>query len=133
MAFHVYMLKCSDGSLYVGHTDDLDARLRAHRTRHYSGYTAKRLPVELIHSETFATRDDAFAAERQLKGWSRAKKLDLADGDWAEVKAAGAAPDATTAFLPSSCCSWFESLTMSGSGSARPIRTPRAHCPSRSP
>ncbi len=86
MAFYVYMVKCSDGSLYVGHTDDLDARLHAHRTRHYSGYTAKRLPVELIYSETFMTRDDAFAAERQLKGWSRAKKLALADGDWAEVR-----------------------------------------------
>ena len=86
MAFFVYILRCSDGSLYVGHTDDLDARLHAHRSRRYDGYTAKRQPVELIYSETFVTRDDAFAAEHQLKGWSRAKKLALADGDWAEVR-----------------------------------------------
>ncbi len=86
MAFYVYMLKCVDGSLYVGHTDDLEARLCAHRTRHYSGYTAKRLPVELIYSEAFVTRDDTFAAERRLKGWSRAKKLALVDGNWAEVR-----------------------------------------------
>ena len=81
MAFYVYMLQCSDGSLYVGHTDDLDARLSAHRSRRYAGYTARRLPIRLIFSEPFNTRDEAFAAERQIKGWSRAKKLALARGE----------------------------------------------------
>jgi putative endonuclease len=82
MAFYAYMLECSDGSLYVGHTDDLAARLSAHRSRRYAGYTAKRLPVRLIFSEAFNTRDEAFAAERQIKGWSRAKKLALARSEW---------------------------------------------------
>ena len=82
MPFHVYMLECSDGSLYVGHTDDLDARLSAHRSRRHAGYTARRLPIRLIFSEPFNTRDEAFAAERQIKGWSRAKKLALARGEW---------------------------------------------------
>ena len=81
MPFHVYVLGCSDGSLYVGHTDDLDARLSAHRSRRYAGYTARRLPIRLIFSEPFNTRDEAFAAERQIKGWSRAKKLALARGE----------------------------------------------------
>ena len=82
MPFHVYMLECSDGSLYVGHTDDLNARLSAHRSRRYAGYTARRLPIRLIFSEPFNTRDEAFTAERQIKGWSRAKKLALARGEW---------------------------------------------------
>ncbi|HET9477490.1 MAG TPA: GIY-YIG nuclease family protein [Dehalococcoidia bacterium] len=86
MEFCVYMLECSDGSVYVGHTEDLEARLAAHRSRLYGGYTAKRLPVRLILAEGFPTRDEAFAAERRLKGWRRSKKLALARGDWAVVK-----------------------------------------------
>ncbi len=82
MPFQSYMHECSDGSLYVGHTDDLDARLSAHRSRRYAGYTARRLPIRLIYPEPFYTRDEAFAAERQIKGWSRAKKLALARGEW---------------------------------------------------
>ncbi len=85
MAFYTYMLLCSDGSIYVGHTEDLDVRLAAHRLRTYSGYTASRLPVSLIFQEQFTTRDDAFAAEQRIKGWSRAKKLALARGDWASL------------------------------------------------
>ena len=46
------------------------------------GYTAKRLPVALIFSEAFASRDEAFTAERKVKGWSRAKKLALAQHDF---------------------------------------------------
>ena len=82
MAFYVYILRCSDGSIYGGHTDDLESRLAAHRARLYAGYTAKRLPISLIFCDQFPTRDEAFAAERQVKGWSRAKKLALAGGEW---------------------------------------------------
>ena len=85
MAFYVYMLQCSDGSLYVGHTEDLATRLSAHRDRRYSGYTAGRLPVRLVFSEPFDSRDEAFAAERQIKGWSRAKKLALTRDEWHAV------------------------------------------------
>jgi predicted GIY-YIG superfamily endonuclease len=76
------MLRCSDDSIYVGHTDDLEARISNHRMRHYCGYTAKRLPVSLIFSDTFSTRDEAFAAERRIKRWRRSKKLALARGQW---------------------------------------------------
>ena len=86
MAFYVYMLTCADWSLYVGHTQDLEARLSAHRLRTYSGFTASRLPVNLIYSEQFSTRDEAFAAERRIKRWSRRKKLALAHGAWGEVQ-----------------------------------------------
>ncbi len=82
MAFYVYMLRCSDDSIYVGHTEDLEACLAAHRQRMYCGYTAQRLPVSLIFAEQFASRDEAFAAERRIKGWAKKKKFALARGDY---------------------------------------------------
>jgi len=72
---------------YTGHTEALEARVTAHRARTFSGYTAKRLPVLLIFAEEFSTRDDAFRAERMVKGWRRTKKLALARGDWQAVQA----------------------------------------------
>ena len=81
LAFLAYMLRCSDDSYYVGHTDDLDLALAQHRGGSRDEYTAKRLPVELAWSAPFADRDSAFAAERRLKGWSRAKREALIAGD----------------------------------------------------
>jgi predicted GIY-YIG superfamily endonuclease len=86
MSFYVYLLECADGSIYTGHTDDLEARLAAHQLGTFRGYTSGRRPVRLIFQAQFATRDEAFAAERRIKGWSRAKKLALASGDWAEIR-----------------------------------------------
>ena len=85
MAFYAYILRCRDGSYDVGHTDDIDHRLAPHQQRTLGGYTAKRRPVELVWTDTFPSRDEAFAAERKLKGWSRAKKEALMAGDWALV------------------------------------------------
>jgi predicted GIY-YIG superfamily endonuclease len=82
MPFSVYILRCVDGSYYVGHTDDLERRLEMHQRGKVAGYTATRTPVELAWSDSFRTRDEAFARERQLKGWSRRKKQALIDGDW---------------------------------------------------
>ena len=87
MAFHAYMLRCADGSYYTGHTDDLDHRMARHATGELGGYTAKRKPVELVWSEAFPTREEALAAERQIKGWSRAKKEALIAGDWERISA----------------------------------------------
>jgi predicted GIY-YIG superfamily endonuclease len=95
VSFYVYMLRCVDGSIYTGHADNLEARLAAHRMRVFSGYTASRLPVRLIFQEQFATRDEAFARERQIKGWSRRKKLALASGDWAAMQRLSAAHGST--------------------------------------
>ena len=86
MAFHVYMLECSDKSLYTGHTDNLEARLGAHHRGTFRGYTSRHRPLRLLFAEEFATREEAPAAERQIKGWCRAKKLALARGDWGEVQ-----------------------------------------------
>ncbi|MGD9471060.1 MAG: GIY-YIG nuclease family protein [Novosphingobium sp.] len=85
MAFHAYLLRCNDGSYYAGHTDDLEQRMGQHQSGVLGGYTAKRLPVVLVWSDSFQARDDAFAVERKLKGWSRAKKEALIAGDWERI------------------------------------------------
>jgi predicted GIY-YIG superfamily endonuclease len=83
--FHCYILKCADDSYYVGHTDDMEKRFAQHQSGTFPGYTYKRRPVELFWNEAFQTRVDAKTAEKQIKGWSRAKKEALARGDWAVV------------------------------------------------
>ena len=82
MAFYTYLLRCADGSYYTGHTDNLDLRMARHSTGELGGYTAKRRPVVLVWLENFVTREEALTAERQIKGWSRAKKEALIAGDW---------------------------------------------------
>jgi predicted GIY-YIG superfamily endonuclease len=86
MIFHVYLLRCSDGSYYAGHTDDIESRLAQHRSGTLQGYTASRLPVSLLKAEAFPTREEALAAEMQLKGWSRAKKEAWVKGDFVLLK-----------------------------------------------
>ena len=87
MAFYAYLLRCSDGSYYAGHTDDIEIRFAQHQTGALGGYTSRRRPVVLVWSDSFMTRDDAFAAERKLKGWSRAKKEALIAGAWVRISA----------------------------------------------
>ena len=87
MAFWVYVLRCSDGSYYTGHTDNLEHRIGMHQQGEVAGYTSKRRPVELVFSQECVTREEALAAELQIKGWSRAKKEALARGDWGTIKA----------------------------------------------
>jgi predicted GIY-YIG superfamily endonuclease len=82
MAFYAYLLRCSDGSYYAGHTDDLENRMSEHASGACGDHSAKRRPVELVWSEDFPSREDAFGVERQIKGWSRAKKEALIAGDW---------------------------------------------------
>ena len=64
----------------------LELRLAEHNSGHYGGYTAKRLPVTLVYSQWFDRITDAIAAERQVKGWSRAKKEALFRGDFDALK-----------------------------------------------
>ena len=78
-----YMLRCSDGSFYVGSTsyDDVSVRVAEHNEARYFGYTSSRRPVSLAWSKWFHDLRSAHAMERRLKGWSRAKKLALISGD----------------------------------------------------
>jgi predicted N-formylglutamate amidohydrolase/predicted GIY-YIG superfamily endonuclease len=80
MSFWVYMLRCSDGLFYTGHTDDLDRRLSEHQSGTYAGFTHQRRPVELVWSDQCLDRESAFNIERQIKGWSRLKKIALIEG-----------------------------------------------------
>ena len=86
MAFYVYILRCADGSYYAGHTDNLEARLAVHRTGALRGYTYSRRPVRVVFRQQFLSRDEAFMAERQIKGWSRRKKEALIWGDWSSLR-----------------------------------------------
>jgi predicted GIY-YIG superfamily endonuclease len=80
--FVAYMLRCVDGTYYVGHTDNLERRIGEHEEGGKCAYTETRRPVRLIWSQEFSTRAEALAAELQIKGWSRAKKEALADGNF---------------------------------------------------
>ncbi len=80
--FYVYILKCSDGSFYTGHTDNLEKRIAEHQAGQYEGYTAKRLPVTVVFVEGCASRAEALEAERKIKTWNRKKKETLAFEGW---------------------------------------------------
>ncbi|HEX7340365.1 MAG TPA: GIY-YIG nuclease family protein [Rhodanobacteraceae bacterium] len=82
MAFYLYILRCANDSPYIGHTDNIDERMRQHDAGTAGSYTARRHPLKLLHAEEFETRYAALVMERKLKGWSRAKKLAYAAGDW---------------------------------------------------
>ncbi|HSD18962.1 MAG TPA: GIY-YIG nuclease family protein [Anaeromyxobacter sp.] len=85
--FFVYMLRCRDGSYYVGHTDELEKRVAEHDAGTFPGYTCERRPVELVWFAEMVTREDALERELQLKRWTRRKKEALIAGDWDRVKA----------------------------------------------
>jgi len=83
----VYILRCSDGSYYVGSMrDTLERRVNEHNAGVYPGYTKSRRPVELVFHQEFQWITEAIAAERRLKGWSRAKKEALIAGDFERLK-----------------------------------------------
>jgi putative endonuclease len=85
--YWVYMLLCWDGSYYVGVTSRLDQRLEEHQSGiDRECFTRTRRPVLLVHSETFRTPEEAIAAEKRIKGWSRAKKRALIAGSWCEIR-----------------------------------------------
>ena len=86
----VYMLKCADDSYYIGshRGSDVYKRVAEHNLGvHPQSYTFRRRPVELMWNESFDRYDDMIACERQLKGWSRAKKEALIAGDGYSLKA----------------------------------------------
>ena len=83
MPAYVYMLRCGDDSYYIGSTrGSLEDRVAQHNAGNFGGYTATRRPVVLVWHQEFQYITDAIAAERQLKGWNRAKKEALIRGDF---------------------------------------------------
>ena len=77
---YTYILRCGDGSLYTGWTNDLARRLAAHRAGRGGKYTRSHLPVELVYWESFGSKGEAMARERAVKGLSRGEKLALIAG-----------------------------------------------------
>ena len=71
---YTYLLRCADGSLYCGWTNDLPRRLAAHNAGTGSKYTRARRPVALVYWESFATRQAAMGREWHIKRMSRAEK-----------------------------------------------------------
>ena len=97
---HVYILRCSDGSFYVGSTRHLERRVFEHNEGVGAAYTRRRRPVELVWSAECERMDEAFAMEKRIQGWSRAKRQALIDDrtdglgtlssrSWAALKARG--------------------------------------------
>jgi putative endonuclease len=76
--YYLYILKCSDGTLYTGITTDLERRLKEHNTsRLGSKYTRVRRPVTLVYSKKFDNRSTASAEESRIKKLSRQEKLNF--------------------------------------------------------
>ena len=82
LTFFVYILKCSDGSFYTGHTDNMEARLSAHEQGKGAGYTSTRLPVKLVYVDICGSRYEALNNEHRIKKWTKAKKEALSQQDW---------------------------------------------------
>jgi putative endonuclease len=76
----MYILECADSSHYVGSTRNLDHRLEQHSIGAVRSYTSTRLPVTLVYVEEFTYIHDAYAREKQVQGWSRAKRRALIEG-----------------------------------------------------
>lgn len=88
MSAYLYILRCADGSYYIGTTvGSLEKRVAEHQAGTFGGYTALRRPAELVFHEHFDRLEDAAAAERQVKGWRREKKEALIRGDFAALPA----------------------------------------------
>ncbi|MDR1801568.1 MAG: GIY-YIG nuclease family protein [Lachnospiraceae bacterium] len=82
---YAYMLRCADGSLYAGWTNDINKRLLAHQSGNASKYTRTRLPVSLVYYETFETKEEAMSREYAFKHMSKSEKESLIISSNAEV------------------------------------------------
>ncbi len=77
MSWVCYILQCADGTLYCGITNDLGKRLAAHNAGTAAKYTRARGPVELVFVESCADKSAALKCEMEIKGLTRAEKLEL--------------------------------------------------------
>jgi putative endonuclease len=82
----VYIVQCADGSLYVGHTSDVNERVNVHNEGRGARWTAVRRPVSIVYFEPHPSEDKACVRERQIKRWSHEKKRALISGDLQKLK-----------------------------------------------
>lgn len=95
MTAYTYILQCANGKYYVGSTTNLEARLNEHQAGLGGKYTSTHLPVKLVYFEEYSSIHLAFSRERQLHGWSRAKKEALIRGDYEALRPLASAGSAT--------------------------------------
>ncbi|KGJ81730.1 hypothetical protein GY21_01180 [Cryobacterium roopkundense] len=82
---YMYIVQCADGSFYVGSTWNIERRLWQHTAGDGAAYTRRRRPVTLVYLEEGPRIEDAYAREKQVQGWSRAKRLALIEGRPADL------------------------------------------------
>ena len=80
MPYIVYIMECTDGSLYTGITTDLKRRFGQHRDKKGGAYTSAHRVERLVYAESLPTRSAALRREAEIKSWRRAKKLELVNG-----------------------------------------------------
>jgi len=86
--YYMYVMSSGRRTLYVGVTNDLERRVREHREKLLEGFTKRYNLTHLVYSEPFTDVREAIAREKQIKGWSRTKKLALirsANPDWKDL------------------------------------------------
>ena len=79
--WHIYIIQCSDGSLYTGSTTDVSRRVKAHNEKSGGSYTRTHAPVKLVYQEPCPDQSTALKREAQIKRWTKKKKLALIAGD----------------------------------------------------
>ena len=85
--YFVYILKCADNSYYTGITNNIERRLVEHKIgTQPDSYTFKRRPVKLVFCTDFLDPNQAIAFEKQVKGWTRAKKEAIINDEWDRLK-----------------------------------------------
>ena len=82
---YMYILECADGSYYTGSTRDLRRRIEEHQSGTGANYTRHHGPVKLVYYEAYTRIDWAFYREKQVQGWSRAKKRALIKGRFEDL------------------------------------------------
>jgi putative endonuclease len=87
MNSYMYILEYCDGSFYTGSTQNIETRLAQHENGKGATFTASRLPVKLVYHEEYERIDEAFSREKQIQGWTRAKKLALIQGEFDQLSA----------------------------------------------
>lgn len=79
--YYIYMLRCKDGSIYTGYTDNIYKRIEKHRNGKGAKYTRGRGPFELVHYESFLTKEEAMQREAAIKKLTKEAKLNLIEED----------------------------------------------------
>lgn len=82
MNYFTYIILCSNNKYYVGHTNNLESRFSRHLQKSGAKFTAQNKPIKILWKQKFDTEIEAIKREKQIKGWTRAKKEKLIEGIW---------------------------------------------------